>query len=74
MTNEEQFAYPFVEYVNSRYHVQNGLTKRELFAAMAMQGMVAHYGTTSGSVLVPACKECVAHADALLAALKDVTP
>jgi hypothetical protein len=54
-----------------------GLTKRELFAAMAMQGLLA------GSIVVEQdtpeltatiARTAVASADALLAALKDVSP
>jgi hypothetical protein len=47
-----------------------GLTKRELFAAMAMQGMLsAGTGVDENDRAAGA----VAHADALLAALKDAT-
>lgn len=62
-------AYPVSEEIE-RGHLTNGygstgLTKRELFAAMAMQGMIAsgRYGET---VVSPVS---VAYADALLAEL-----
>ena len=47
-----------------------GLTKRELFAAMAMQGLVGNT-TISGSAKAYA-RDAIAIADALLAALEDV--
>lgn len=48
-------------------HAHYGLTKRELFAAMAMQGLLADYRTGRADLAV---KE----ADALLAALAKDTP
>lgn len=50
---------------NSCGDLMPGLTKRELFAAMAMQGLVA------STALYPSecAKRSVEHADALLAAL-----
>ena len=42
-----------------------GLTRRELFAAMAMQGLLAHFGAQSGDGI----KIAVDYADALLAEL-----
>lgn len=47
-----------------------GLTKRELFAAMAMQGMAEKYGTTDASGSENVAKNAVRYADALLAALE----
>jgi len=45
MTNSEQPAFaPSSEYIrqlNNGYREQSGLTKRECFAAMAMQGLLA---------------------------------
>ena len=49
-----------------------GLTKRELFAAMAMQGLVGNT-TISGSAKAYA-RDAIAIADALLAALEDGRP
>jgi hypothetical protein len=55
--------------------VQLGLTKRELFAAMAMQGSFAHYGHSNMEHDRRHVAElCVKQADALLAALKEVQP
>lgn len=56
-------AYPVAETDSSAGW--NGLTKRELFAAMAMQGRVSHYGFLTASDI----RSCIDHADALLAAL-----
>lgn len=53
-----------------------GLTKRELFAAMAMQGWLAGcrnaYGefTAPGDQMQPMANGCVKFADALIAALE----
>lgn len=55
-----------------------GLTKREMFAAMAMQGLVAHKSIPTKGRLAgdthPVCAEmairCVVMADALLAELE----
>jgi len=49
-----------------------GMTKRELFAAMAMQGLVGNT-TISGSAKAYA-RDAIAIADALLAALEDGRP
>lgn len=49
---------------NHRYDGHNGLTKRELFAAMAMQGMVG-FGWSPSLVAF----EAVKHADALIVEL-----
>lgn len=74
-TNDHQFAYPFFEEINARYFAQQGLTKRELFAAMAMQGWLAGCGNAysefTGPAAVPhiAAESAVKFADALLAAL-----
>jgi hypothetical protein len=58
-------AFP-IEAGNSTAFDQRGLTKRELFAAMAMQSMLAN-----GEPMQPDRRSLIAvkHADALLAAL-----
>ena len=50
-----------VEYNNN--YISTGLTKREYFAAMAMQGLLSHYGT---SYSVQNTMEAVYMADALI--------
>jgi hypothetical protein len=65
-------AYPVTE--DSYHEPSRGLTKRELFAAMAMQGAL---GGAPGSHLVPnnLARESVMYADDLLAELaKDGAP
>lgn len=65
--NEDQSAYPFIEYKSSGDVVSmgQGLTKREYFAAMAMQGMLtnATYIETSIPVLA---ESAIQYADELL--------
>lgn len=63
--NANALAYP----LHAVGTTATGLTKRELFAAMAMQGAL---GGVAGTHLVPynLARESVAHADALLAALE----
>jgi hypothetical protein len=51
---------------NSEQGVQDGLTKREYFAAMAMQGFISKYGTVTPSFI---SNESVKYADALIEAL-----
>tara|TARA_R110002126_G_scaffold80714_1_gene199606 strand:- start:131 stop:370 length:240 start_codon:yes stop_codon:yes gene_type:complete len=46
----------------------NGLTKREHFAGLAMQGLLAHYG--SNFTDDPAVWDAIQYADALLKALE----
>ena len=50
-----------IEYNNN--YVSMGLTKREYFAAMALQGMLAKYGS---DYQVQTAKEAVYFADALI--------
>jgi hypothetical protein len=76
-------AYPHNEMTGDGDHWQShaGLTKREHFAALAMQGLLAQnqmtfqVHTADGVLLVPARKAipslAVDYADALLAALKE---
>lgn len=45
-----------------------GLTKRELFAAMAMQGMLSRDGSMDGEEITEAA---VCYADALITALRE---
>ena len=59
------------------YHVEEGLTKREYFAAMAMQGLLS----TNGSYFPDtqfmgelAAKASVKYADALINALNEEKP
>lgn len=65
-------AYPHAEHNGdgTHYHDHHGLTKRELFAAMAMQGLSANPDPQVSSWGGQQTAQCaVAFADALLAAL-----
>jgi hypothetical protein len=42
--NGEELAYPVKYLFDENFSVMGGLTKRELFAAMAMQGLLANPG------------------------------
>lgn len=55
------------QYWERQYH---GLTKRELFAAMAMEGQLARYGDVNGTL----CMMAVAYADGLIAELNKCVP
>ena len=70
-TNGAMPATAFNENDHDGYYTTHyGLTKRELFAAMAMQGMCAsgEYATATGGQIAAYSVEC---ADALLAALSN---
>lgn len=64
-------AYPLAVPVEFQY-AENGLTKREAFAMAAMQGMLAGNATYNGKSddRGALARDAVAHADALLAALR----
>ena len=70
MKNSEQNAFPIVlqHGLSADSHVEVGLTKREYFAAMAMQGILANENTGLSPNEVVA-KESVKLADLLLAEL-----
>lgn len=70
MTDPDANAFPIFE-ANGRYNpLEAGLTKREYFAAMAMQGLLAcekedwHFNTQNRA------KEAVTNADELIKALR----
>ena len=75
-----QPAFPIPDFVNGNGDVQPGsigLTKREYFAAMAMQGILCHKGISwkisqEKEVLIEltTAKDAIAEADALLAELE----
>ena len=83
MADNSGSVFPIVNRVDGDgdyYHTCEGLTKRELFAAMAMQGILAeHAGPMARDVKeegldYEACADiAVMHADALLAALSEPT-
>ncbi len=67
----DEFAFPYhlldVPLADARNPKYLGLTKRELFAAMAMQGLVLRLQVETNSVLL--AQAAVIQADALLAEL-----
>lgn len=77
-------AFPCPRYVNadgetislSDKRGENGLTKRELLAAMAMQGCLAAEADMNNPSATPdgLARWCVLHADALLLALQEPLP
>lgn len=72
--NDPAFASPglYDENVGRRAYEQIGLTKREVFAAMAMQGLLANADEVMGHLTERDVAEvAVRNADALLAALED---
>lgn len=66
--DDSAFGFNTTDLINGTHErVNSGLTKREYFAAIAMQGLSAHYG------LVKNPHEAIELADALIAELnKDV--
>ena len=68
MKNSDMPAMPFVE-PDHPGSVYPGLTKREHFAAMAMQGLLASAGRNSCNSIMDVIAESAIAADALLAEL-----
>lgn len=56
------------------YALDTGLTKREFFAAMAMQGLSAHAYRTGESSAKVIAAWAIEQADALIAALNEPQP
>ena len=67
MTDQTSHAYP--QFIDGRGY-EYGLTKREYFAAKAMEGLLANPNVEMN--WNPLAKESVAQADALIAALNEV--
>ena len=70
--DEQAFPSQELNSDGSHYHGSLGLTKREYFAAKAMQGMLADGSAKSGCDLY--ARAAVEFADALLAAMEKATP
>jgi hypothetical protein len=68
MTNKEHYAFP-VEVNKNYYYFHAGLTKREYFAAMAMQGLLANSFRSPTSYIESNAEYAVNYADALIAEL-----
>lgn len=70
MSKPDDAAHPIVDTYGLR---EFGLTKRELFASMALQGMLANdrYWTGSDAMYEAAAADACSFADALLTALTE---
>jgi hypothetical protein len=69
MKNKESYAFPVVVNENIDYF-HGGLSKREYFAAMAMQGLLANGRWTHYSRQL--AEDAVIHANALVEALNNI--
>lgn len=86
MTDGNDLAFPFVETCEMQGEsISFGFTKRELFAAMAMQGLLANpggpiqaNGMSGWSIVncepINVGRTALGMADALIAALNEATP
>lgn len=81
--NSDEGAFPrshSEDVFNDEQHfAQKGLTKRELFAAMAMQGMLSNSDTLNtidkqGHGYIRVCENSVIYADALISKLRKEGP
>jgi hypothetical protein len=74
MKNSEQPAFPINEEttdrVDSGINIYTGLTKREYFAAMAMQGLLSNKNATSGNNPDYIATRALQHANELLKQLE----
>lgn len=69
MSNANDSAFPLSANFKDGHEVTYGLTKRELFAAMAMQGILSTETADDSFTGTLVAKRSVAFADALLAEL-----
>lgn len=76
MKNGYHSTFPSVQTHENKYN--NGLTKREYFAGLAMQGLLSSnspsfWGNANGrNVVSEIAKEALAHADELLKQLEEI--
>lgn len=69
-TNPNDTAYPSAAISNyEETNAVGGLTKREYFAAMAMQGILSNEGILIQEMMEINCSDAVKYADALIAEL-----
>jgi len=68
-----EHVFPFAKDMGGGTFTSHGITKRELIAAMLMQGLFANSGTCTIDDSKESARRAVLSADALLAALQ-VTP
>ena len=67
MENKDESAFPFEGGNNNGIQPSSGLTKREYFAGLAMQGILAYGGYATPHDMA---SDAVMYADALLAELE----
>lgn len=65
-TTKNDSAYPEIQMAAGQIFHQPGLTKREYFAAMAMQGIIANNHHGPDEYVKQAAREAVQYADALI--------
>lgn len=67
MTNPQDNAFPTPEFYEERYvGCSNGLTKREYFAALALQGLLAQHEITPATSIKLLVARAAAAADELV--------
>ena len=71
MMNNTNLAYPLVRHIDSTV-IAEGLTKRELMAAMMLQGMLSNSENHLG--MHTAAQDAVFATDALIRALAELEP
>jgi hypothetical protein len=71
MMNHTNFAYPFVRHIDSTV-IAEGLTKRELMAAMMLQGILSNSDQNLG--IHSAAQNAVLATDALIYQLAELEP
>lgn len=69
--SDPAFPVALDDFRDFEHHPALGLTKREYFAAIAMQGIVASSVTTEAYTISAMARDSVRLADALLAALEN---
>ncbi len=73
MSRGNEPAYPATQYYEGQPNYTNeGMTLREHFAATAMQGLCAHFGTCGEQDIAETTRRAVMVADALIAELAKV--
>lgn len=76
MKNANELIHPILtqKYEDGSCENKGGLTKREYFAGLAMQGLLANPNFNGGEALnnvIEKCQSAIAHADELLKQLEE---
>jgi hypothetical protein len=72
--NDSAHPYTYTGYNNGLIYSEDGLTKREYFAAMAMQGLCANQHPLTSHDNREIANYAVCQADALIEALNNMNP